>query len=107
MVTVSGVVFQMLAIVMILCFDTTQSLPIPSICYIIFVLFQFLQQTLDAVDGIHARNTKRGSPLGQLMDHGCDAFSNSFAVIMICQAHLFGCTFNTFLLQASVQVIFI
>ena len=35
----------------------------------------FVNQTLDAMDGKHARNTKRASPLGQLMDHGCDAVS--------------------------------
>lgn len=31
---------------------------------------QFVYQTLDAVDGKHARATKASSPLGQLFDHG-------------------------------------
>ena len=27
------------------------------------------------MDGKHARNTKQSSPLGLLMDHGCDALT--------------------------------
>jgi len=33
----------------------------------------FAYQTLDAVDGLHARAIKASSPLGQLFDHGIDA----------------------------------
>jgi len=29
----------------------------------------------DLMDGKHARNTKTSSPLGLLMDHGCDALT--------------------------------
>ena len=32
----------------------------------------FFYQTLDAIDGKHARRLGLSSPLGQLMDHGCD-----------------------------------
>lgn len=46
--------------------------------------------TLDAIDGKHARNTKRGSPLGQLMDHGCDALTNSAYSIFLCSAWAMG-----------------
>lgn len=42
--------------------------------------------TLDAIDGKQARRTKSSSPLGQLFDHGCDAFSVSFCVIQIGEA---------------------
>lgn len=35
------------------------------------ILF-FCYQTLDAIDGKHARRLGISSPLGQLMDHGCD-----------------------------------
>lgn len=61
-------------------------------------------QTFDAIDGKHARKTNRSSPLGQLMDHGCDAFSNSFIAIMISQAYLFGGSLNAVLLQSCIQV---
>ena len=33
----------------------------------------FAGQTLDAIDGKHARNTGQSSPLGEYWDHGCDA----------------------------------
>ena len=35
----------------------------------------FMYQTMDAMDGKQARRTGSSSPLGQLFDHGCDAFS--------------------------------
>ena len=37
--------------------------------------------TLDALDGKHARNTKNGSPLGELFDHGCDNVGAAFQVV--------------------------
>ncbi len=91
---------------MIIPFDTSMSLPLPNWMYLVFVLLIFLGQTLDAIDGKHARNTKRSSPLGQLMDHGCDAFSNSFVIIMIAQAHCLGNSFFTVLAQVLVQLPF-
>jgi len=38
---------------------------------------------MDAVDGKQARRTGTSSPLGQLFDHGCDAwatFLNQYAI---------------------------
>eukprot|EP00297_Palpitomonas_bilix_P006934 CAMPEP_0113881828 /NCGR_PEP_ID=MMETSP0780_2-20120614/8598_1 /TAXON_ID=652834 /ORGANISM="Palpitomonas bilix" /LENGTH=382 /DNA_ID=CAMNT_0000868739 /DNA_START=23 /DNA_END=1171 /DNA_ORIENTATION=- /assembly_acc=CAM_ASM_000599 len=35
----------------------------------------FVYQTMDALDGKQARRTGSSSPLGELMDHGCDAMS--------------------------------
>ncbi|CAG9328398.1 unnamed protein product [Blepharisma stoltei] len=40
----------------------------------------WLYDTLDNLDGLHARRTGQGSPLGQLMDHGLDSSFNTFAV---------------------------
>ncbi|KAH9578001.1 CDP-alcohol phosphatidyltransferase [Trypanosoma melophagium] len=34
----------------------------------------FVYQTLDAIDGKQARRTQMMGPLGELFDHGCDAF---------------------------------
>ncbi len=101
-----GLFFLSLGIVLILPFDTSMSLPLPTWMYFVFVLLIFLGQTLDAIDGKHARNTKRSSPLGQLMDHGCDAFSNSFVIIMIAQAHCMGNSFFVVLAQVLVQLPF-
>jgi ethanolaminephosphotransferase len=106
MVTVIGMLAQLLGILIILIFDFTLSSSLPIWTYFAFVFLMFVGQTLDAIDGKHARNTNRSSPLGQLMDHGCDAFSNSFIVIMIAQAHCFGGTIFTVILQVMVQLSF-
>jgi ethanolaminephosphotransferase len=46
-----------------------------------FCLFAY--QTLDAMDGKHARATKNSTPLGQLFDHGCDALSCPMMVLSL------------------------
>jgi len=43
----------------------------------------FLYQTLDGMDGKHARRHRQGSPLGQLFDHGCDSVLLSIVISMI------------------------
>ena len=106
MVTVLGLFLLTFGVVLIIPFDTTISTPLPSWVYLTFAFLVFLGQTFDAIDGKHARNTNRSSPLGQLMDHGCDAFSNSFVIIMVTQAHLLGSTIHTLLLQVLVQLPF-
>lgn len=47
--------------------------------YMAFSLFAY--QTLDAIDGKQARRTRTGSPLGELVDHGCDAFLTPFVAM--------------------------
>ena len=44
--------------------------------------FAFSGQTLDAIDGKHARKTGQCSPLGELWDHSLDATSGPFVAIM-------------------------
>ncbi|CDJ60733.1 ethanolaminephosphotransferase, putative [Eimeria maxima] len=44
----------------------------PRWVFLISAALFFLYQTLDAIDGKHARRLGLSSPLGQLMDHGCD-----------------------------------
>jgi len=106
MVTILGLLNLTLAVVLILPYDQTISQALPSWIYVAFAILVFNGQTLDAIDGKHARNTNRSSPLGQLMDHGCDAFSNSFVILMICQAHLLGHTIYTLVVQVLVQLPF-
>lgn len=89
--------------VIILClFDITLTKPLPLWMYILFSLCIFLGQTFDAIDGKHARNTKRGSPLGQLMDHGCDAITNSCIGIYIAQSFTLGTSVSSLVLLQSV-----
>jgi len=99
-----GLISQFLGVILICFYDFSLTLPLPSYVYISFALFVFLGQTFDAIDGKHARNTNQCSALGQLMDHGCDAFSSSFVNIMLSQTFNFGGGFYTFLLLASIQV---
>ena len=46
-------------------------------------ILTYIYFTLDALDGKHARNTKNGSPLGELFDHGCDNLGAAFQVITL------------------------
>lgn len=70
--------------------------------YILFSLCIFLGQTFDAIDGKHARNTKRQGPLGQLMDHGCDAITNSCIAIYIAQSFSLGNSISSIVMLQSV-----
>ena len=47
-------------------------------CYGISV---FIYQTLDNVDGKQARAIKNSTPLGMIMDHGCDALGLVFLTL--------------------------
>jgi len=69
-----------------LCYDFTFKNTIPSWCFYYAAFCLWAYSTLDAIDGKQARRTKSSSPLGQLFDHGCDAFSVSFLVIQIGEA---------------------
>jgi ethanolaminephosphotransferase len=104
MVTILGLISQFLGVAIICLFDFSLSSPLPSFVYISFAVCVFLGQTFDAIDGKHARNTNRCSALGQLMDHGCDAFSNCFVSIMISQTFNFGGGFYSVLLLSTIQV---
>jgi len=102
-----GLSSQLLGVILIFLFDFSLKKEIPNVMYVLFAFFVFLGQTFDAIDGKHARKTNKSSPLGQLMDHGCDAFSNSFVAIMVSQTFKFGPSIYTIILQSIVQVNFI
>lgn len=48
------------------------------------ILCVFIYVNLDSIDGIHARMTKNGSPIGELVDHGCDSISVVFLSLALC-----------------------
>lgn len=54
--------------------DPKMNTTVPGEIYFIALVGHFLYQTFDAIDGKQARRTGTSSPLGQLFDHGCDAF---------------------------------
>ena len=74
-VTLLGLIVLLLSYLWMAVYDMSLSKQIPSWPYFIMAIGIFIFQTLDAVDGKHARNTNSSSPLGQLFDHGCDALS--------------------------------
>jgi len=106
MVTAIGLIFQIFGIFLIMFYDFSMSKPLPYWMHVFMAFCLFMYQTLDAIDGKHARNTNRSSPVGQLMDHGCDAFSNSFLIIMVLQSHRLGGNIYTIAVQILVQLTF-
>ena len=60
--------------------------PIPNWAWVYVAFSLFAYQTLDAIDGKQARRTGTGSPLGELFDHGCDAFYTPMLQINVCLA---------------------
>jgi phosphatidylglycerophosphate synthase len=68
--------------------DPTGSEPLPSWLLFVGSFALFGYQTFDAMDGKQARRTKSSTPLGQLMDHGCDCLAtishHSQAVAALC-----------------------
>jgi phosphatidylglycerophosphate synthase len=53
----------------------------PRWVYLFHAACVFIYQTLDALDGKHARRTGNSSPLGELFDHGCDAVTTTLMVL--------------------------
>ncbi len=106
MVTVTGLFCQFLSIILISFYDLTFSEKLPFYINIFCAIMIFMAQTLDAIDGKHARNTKRSSSLGQLMDHGCDSMDNFLFCIVLSQAFLFGNSIHTLWVQIAIQLPF-
>jgi len=52
--------------------------PIPSWAWALTSFLLFASHTLDGIDGKQARRTGNSSPLGELFDHGCDAWAAVF-----------------------------
>lgn len=51
--------------------------------YALTIFAMFAYQTLDAVDGKHARIMGLTTPFGSMLDHGCDAFSMFLQGVLI------------------------
>lgn len=54
----------------------------------------FAYQTLDGMDGVQARRTGSGSPLGLLFDHGCDAINTTIISLTVIAALQLGPTWR-------------
>lgn len=75
MLTVLGAISYLVPSLLFILHDPDLDYDYPRIYYLISAIGVFLYQTFDAIDGAHARNIKKSSPLGQLLDHGLDSFS--------------------------------
>jgi len=85
-------------------YDDTFKRALPRWVYIFTAVCQFVYQTMDAVDGKRARNTKSSSPLGQLFDHGCDSFSMTFIILSCCQTIRLGPTIELLFISGMLQL---
>ena len=56
----------------------------PGVVYALVAFLMFSYQTLDGCDGKQARRTRSGSPLGEVVDHGCDAACTCVYGIILC-----------------------
>lgn len=90
MITLSGTIVQLTAIMILIMYDWTLSKELPLWLYFYFVLTIFIGQTTDAIDGKIARKTNRCSPLGELIDHGLDHLITVLVLVMVNQSQRLG-----------------
>eukprot|EP01054_Gregarina_sp_Poly1_P009472 Gregarina_sp_Poly_1__9471@NODE_594_length_7275_cov_67_691593_g459_i0_p3_GENE_NODE_594_length_7275_cov_67_691593_g459_i0NODE_594_length_7275_cov_67_691593_g459_i0_p3_ORF_typecomplete_len445_score35_88CDPOH_P_transf/PF01066_21/1_6e16CDPOH_P_transf/PF01066_21/4_5e03_NODE_594_length_7275_cov_67_691593_g459_i01821516 len=83
--TVAGLVASyVLSFLPLVIFNPTFDKPCPRWVYLVAALGFFTYQTLDALDGKQARRTKLSSPMGQMMDHGCDSLTTFLSLFICC-----------------------
>lgn len=82
----------------------TQEVPAPLFwaAGITLVMYQYL----DNLDGHQARRTHSSSPLGLLMDHGCDAFNTCVGTLTLASATCCGPTWKTWAVLMSGVIVF-
>lgn len=85
-ITFSGWVLGMSSTVVLLYYYFSEAAVYPSWAWYYATFSLFGYQTLDAIDGKQARRTGSSSPLGELFDHGCDAFLTPFVGINVALA---------------------
>jgi len=71
-ITVMGIIFPVISLIVILQHDFTNTIDIPFYAYFLNIFGVFWYQTMDAIDGKQARKTNNCSPLGQILDHNLD-----------------------------------
>jgi len=96
MITFTGMVVVFIAEFVVLYHDLSLASNIPSWVFFYCAGSLLVYQALDAFDGMHARNIKIGSPLGQLFDAGIDAPLHGFLIMMQFEALKNGSSFVAF-----------
>ena len=91
---------------LVLLYDMTLEGELPKWTFIYMAFSNFIYQTLDSVDGIHARAINASSPLGQLFDHGIDALLHGIMLCCQISAMRLGPTLFTFIYFHGLVVIY-
>jgi ethanolaminephosphotransferase len=73
--TLAGLLCNYFAFLLLLFYSPTMTEFAPAWAHYLVAFLLFAYQTLDNIDGKHARRTKNGSVLGEIFDHGCDSAS--------------------------------
>lgn len=102
LLTLIGFISILSAYVLMTFYDTTYTQQLPAWVLIYAFFMSFSYQTFDACDGKQARRTGTSSPLGMLMDHGCDSLTSTIYVLTIVQALGLGHDYNLRLLAYGV-----
>lgn len=102
LITLLGLVFIIVSVLLVLYFDPYLDSPSPSWVYLVHAFNLFMYQTFDGCDGCHARRTGQLGPLGELFDHSIDAINTTLLVIVSSSVFQFGVGYKTLFAQFSV-----
>ncbi|KAL9955806.1 hypothetical protein ACROYT_G037189 [Oculina patagonica] len=82
-ITISGLAINVVTSLILIWYCPQAKGEAPGWAFILNAIGLFVYQSLDAVDGKQARRTKSASPLGELVDHGCDSVSMVIMVLAV------------------------
>ncbi|OAF68999.1 hypothetical protein A3Q56_03256 [Intoshia linei] len=82
-ITIVGLIVNVVTATILLSVNLNSTDSAPRWCHFLCALGLFFYQSLDAIDGKHARKIGMSSALGEIFDHGCDAISTIFISISI------------------------
>lgn len=80
--------------------------PPPVFVFVLAAFALFMYQLLDNLDGHQARRTGTSSPLGLLMDHGCDAFNCVLGALSVASAISAGPCWKTWFIVLNTLIVF-
>jgi len=86
--------------------ETNQALQPPCWVFVLTGAMLFVYQFLDNLDGHQARRTKTSSPLGLLMDHGCDAFNCIVGSISVSTSVCAGASWKSWTVLITAVIVF-
>ena len=97
LITTIGLCFVIANVSLVLHYSPELDGSAPNWVYALCAVFFWIYQTMDGMDGKQARRTGTGSPLGEVVDHGCDAFSACAYATILCDAFAFNARTNRLL----------